>query len=446
MLLAALGLTALVAAWVPPMQSPDEDQHLARAYLLAQGQWRLHAPPGRMSGGEIDTGLSSYLQGYLHGLAGDTRKRLSPQAHAALQSLPFSGETVFVETPGSAYYLPLVYLPQAAALKLGQTLDLSVHDSYRLARLLVQCSVAVLLAVAVAVHPPGPLTLGLLLLPMSLFQLAMPTLDGLTTAMALLALALGMRQAVSPAPMRPAACAVLALCLLVVTTCRLQLLPLLALPLALGAWQRSTRLLALGAVTAVLSLAWTVSAVTGTVDRRLAREVGSTELIAHYLQAPGEFLGVLSRTLADPALREFYLQSFLGNLGWLDTPLPAPAYPALLAGLALLALVSLRPLRGGRDLAFRLLLAVLAAASALLVFAALLVSWTPHPAQTIAGVQGRYFLVPALMGAAALWGLPRPSPAGAGSRAWSGVRGVLLGGFAVACVGLLLMALHGRHG
>ena len=42
-------------------------------------------------------------------------------------------------------------------------------------------------------------------------------------------------------------------------------------------------------------------------------------------------------------------------------------------------------------------LLALALASAALVFLALLVTWTPHPAALVQGVQGRYFIVPALL-------------------------------------------------
>ena len=37
-----------------------------------------------------------------------------------------------------------------------------------------------------------------------------------------------------------------------------------------------------------------------------------------------------------------------------------------------------------------------------IIFFAMLISWTPHPASLIDGVQGRYFLIPAMMFAYAL--------------------------------------------
>ena len=47
------------------MQSPDENQHIARAYSVAQGEWSLTAPPGKMSGGMVDAGLEEYIGKYM---------------------------------------------------------------------------------------------------------------------------------------------------------------------------------------------------------------------------------------------------------------------------------------------------------------------------------------------------------------------------------------------
>jgi uncharacterized membrane protein len=92
-------------------------------------------------------------------------------------------------------------------------------------------------------------------------------------------------------------------------------------------------------------------------------------------------------------------------LGSLDAPLPSPFYPVLWAGLALCALTSVvLPRDLGRDLVVRTLLLASALASTLLIFLALLITWTPHPAVVVNGVQGRYFVVPALLAAYALSG------------------------------------------
>lgn len=44
-----------------------------------------------------------------------------------------------------------------------------------------------------------------------------------------------------------------------------------------------------------------------------------------------------------------------------------------------------------------IVLSLIGGASALLILLATLVSWSPHPARVIEGVQGRYFMGPALV-------------------------------------------------
>ncbi len=50
---------------VPPGMSPDEHDHVMRAYTVAQGEWMLKPVyPGGNSGGAVDSGLIDYLNVY----------------------------------------------------------------------------------------------------------------------------------------------------------------------------------------------------------------------------------------------------------------------------------------------------------------------------------------------------------------------------------------------
>jgi hypothetical protein len=83
-----------------------------------------------------------------------------------------------------------------------------------------------------------------------------------------------------------------------------------------------------------------------------------------------------------------------------------------------------------------------------IVFAALLIQWTPHPATVILGVQGRYFFVPALL---ILVAFTRPfstsysfhlSPLKSWVQKISLVFLVLLGGTALYCTSALLLGRY----
>lgn len=146
------------------------------------------------------------------------------------------------------------------------------------------------------------------------------------------------------------------------------------------------------------------------VDTRVARSMGTSETMVHYLSHPAELGGVLMNTLTSAETVTFYARSFVGVLGWLDTPLSAWAYPVLALGMLMAGGVSASANSLKQDWPLRLVLLGMGLACVGMVFLAMLLTWTPYPAQTIQGVQGRYFLLPAMVMAYSLSGVsPRPT-------------------------------------
>lgn len=419
----ALGLVVILgAAWlswlVPPIQSPDENAHFLRAYAIAQGQPLLLAlpkgfeyatdsqeivqiverakrMPGRM-GGFIDVALLDFVDAHL-ALAGHPDKRLTQAEQERLAKLEWAGAKRFYLMPGTGYYLPAIYLPQAGAIAVGQAMHLTVLQSYRLARALTLLTCLVVLYLAFSIHRPSPLAVALLVLPMSLFQLLMPTIDGLTNCLAVLALSL-YRHTVGSAPrLSFGASLSLSLCVFLLATSRTHLLPMLLLPLFV-AWHGRWRWdVLLAGATTIAALAWTVFALQTTADPRIAREHTTQHLLAHYLLDPIDFLQIVFASLANTELSTFYERSFIGILGWLDTPLESYFYPLLWSGLLICAAASVPWSAGRRDGMTRVVLALAAVISVAMIFLALLVTWSPHPATTVVGVQGRYFMIPMLV-------------------------------------------------
>ena len=245
---------------------------------------------------------------------------------------------------------------------------------------------------------------------MSLFQLASAALDGFSTSMTVLVLSV--YQSLSETQSRKQTILHLSLVLgvLVVVPARLHLWPLLILPFLSArklkqTWALFTSLTCFSAV-----LIWVARVSRSTVDLRRAQPSSDTLHTAiQFLSHPGELIALLVRTITNQELLSFYGRSFIGVLGWLHLPLEPPlAYPMLalmLAGCTVLTLL------WARRQPWRLLLQPMqwlligmALLSALSVFLLLLLTWTPNPlhAQLIEGVQGRYFLAPALMLAKAL--------------------------------------------
>jgi uncharacterized membrane protein len=405
-LVAAVGLSAMI----PPMQSPDEHSHILRAYLVSKGEITLSTPAGMSSGGQVDRSLLYFVNAYLSTTARSAQGPLDPARRAAAESLRWSSNEHFFPVAGTGYYMPLVYVPHAAGLLAGRVLGLTVADTYRLVRLALLLSCVGLLAAAWRIMRPPALAIALLLLPMTLFQLLSPTLDGLTTSLAVLALSVFWIGVSRGNEWPPGRAWLLAVCVTLLATTRIQLFPLLGMPFFVAWVRRSRRDAFLGVAATLLSLAWVAYALSHTVDLRIQRADSTGQLLMQYAAHPLAFFEVVAASLADSKLGPFYSDTFIGVLGWLDTMLPEPAYPALWIGLALCAAASVPGARLREAWLARLLLALAAAACALLVFLALLVTWTPHPAAVVEGVQGRYFIVPAIMLAYAIGAPTRRRP------------------------------------
>ncbi len=392
------------------MQSPDENQHIARAYLLGQGGWSLHAATGKMSGGMIDAGLEEYIRLNML-LAVKPEFKLTKSEKTYIHQITWQGSCSkqYFEMPGTGYYFPLVYLPHALGLRVSEALDLSIHHSYQLTRLLVLGTSMGLILWAFSIFNPGPGVLAMLLLPMTLFQMVLPTLDGFTTALSLMVVALFSRgfQNASGAASTILSSALASICLLLVVTSRIHLLPMLLIPFV-SSWQRrQSSDAAWGAAVTVITAAWMIFALTQTVDTRIPRAHTTTELLKHYGSAPWDFFTVLAKTISNTDVRDFYWRSFIGILGWLDAPLLKNHYTWIGGGLLLCMLSTISIPHSMNDITFRSTMLIISTASTLLIFFALLVTWTPHPAEIIAGVQGRYFIIPAILFCLTLQGLDR---------------------------------------
>lgn len=386
----------LIAAVIPPVQSPDEPDHLKRAYLFGHGQLLLSSEQGQLSGGMVDPALLKYFSIF-------SAMHFKPDVKVAdldLQTattLRWSGDRVFSAAPGTGYYLPLIYLPQAVALRASEAIDLTIDQSYTLVRLTTLAAIALVLVFAARLFPIPPLGLVLLFLPMSLFQLASPTLDGLISALSILALAIYMR-AVEQRSISNRLLFALSITVFLIASSRVNLLPLTLLIGVLYIYTRRSATLAYATVTLIASVVWTLIALKTTVDTRIEATGKTGEIILYYLTGPQHFIYVLANTLVDPTYLAFYAKSFLGILGQLDTYFTGRVYLMIMGSAAVIGLLTLAP-------RFRIAHAALILASfaaVLLTFFALLINWNTHPAVQIAGVQGRYFLIPAMLVAYAI--------------------------------------------
>lgn len=411
--LLALFIGILLSSLLPPLQSPDEPDHIKRAYLLSKGQVLLESPKEKSSGGQIDNGLLNYIEGMTR-FTQDSAGRVEKQQMNETSKEKWHKTTSFSPAPGTGYYFPVIYFPQALGLAIGESLDLTINDSYRLARLLSLAVSLAIIIIATMIFPTNFLTLGLLVLPVTVLQFVSASLDGTTTAIAILCISLFMHAFDKHSRHAAWASWLLGISLLLLATSRAHLLPLVAMPLIIFLVRKKRLDLILFLCITLFSLAWSFLALQNTVDlrdMRPDRSYSTGQIIFHYLKDPLAFFHVLWSTLMDPNTRDFYQKTFIGAIGWMDPNLNKLDFVfgtwfynfSILFCIAMAAL-SIQWKNFRLDWIPRASLLLFSVISTLMVFFLLLATWTAHPATIITGVQGRYFLVPAVLLAYALSG------------------------------------------
>ncbi|WP_158637843.1 DUF2142 domain-containing protein [Pseudomonas saxonica] len=383
---------------IPPLQSPDEADHVRRAYFLTQGVIILDKSGGN-SGGLLDTGLQAFMNAYVV-YPGQPSHKLSSDERDFANNIKWTGRSSFADAPGTGYYFPLIYTPQAVGLIIGKILDLTVFDSYRLSRFFSLLAITGLLYFSLKLYKISPLAIAFLILPMSLFQLASASLDGISIGVAIFAISIFMKLSEDRQSSDNRLFYFLCLSLILLVTSRAYLVPLLLMPLFLAFVTKRKIFYYVSILTIFFSLAWLAIAIGSTVDTRVTRNISTGSAVYLYLSNPLEFIKIFIHTI--PGFYKFYINSFIGMLGALDTVFKPVVYICISYFLVFVALCSFSVEAIKNNLKNRLFLLFSSFVSILIIFFALLVTWTPHPAEYILGVQGRYFLIPLLLAAYAI--------------------------------------------
>lgn len=394
--LVCLGLmSALMASLVPPLQSPDEDSHLRRAYSLQEGVFFI-SPNSRSApqNQRVDVGLERFTMAWLNHLATKPHNRATPALEALSRQQDWTGDQSEMFSAGAAYF-PVLYWPAAAGLALAQAMDQPVWVANAWARVSMLLVSLLAIALALAIARAGfHVVCATALLPMTWAQFGSVNLDSMTISLGILAAAMmsaGVYGSRTPlgrdysSGVRAGAWTLLGLLVVSKPLFLALLLPPLAWSLRPHArWN----LLPIGLILVVLA-AWMVHMAQSFVDVRLQPGASAFARLWEALISPVDTLQLLCSTLAHHHV--FYWKTMVGVLGWLDTPLPDAiyVYAAVLLGVAVLADSATPNAAHWQDRS------AYAAAAVGYVLATLLIlwaAWTPEGAQVIEGVQGRYFL------------------------------------------------------
>ncbi len=415
----------LLASIMPPFMNPDEVAHFVRADQVAHGG--LVARGGAAAPALIDANII------------DVAARFAALIKTPALRVPRSfyapanwGPRVTSAYPNTALYPPTLYLPAAVAIRIGQWMGLTVLPTLELARGAMGMASVLIGTLAIAVSGPAAIWLfAVLTLPMTLALMGALTQDGPMIALAAMAAAAWLRLQAMEAGRKPIWMTVMCVCLALIGMSRPPYVALAALPL-LTPWMTRAWRWAGAAFVALMVGAWSAISLMQT-RTDLMHYAGSSAgaQAAGLLRAPWRVVPVAWTTLAVHG--PDYGRQFIGQLGWLDISLPGHYRLMAVAALTLAGLSAWRAGQGYWSQRQALLLGLVVAAAALLMFAIQYLTWTPVGATLVEGVQGRYFLPLAL-----ILGVVFVRPW------WSGSRAALVGSCLVAVfpVVTIVVMLH----
>ena len=373
---------------IPPFQSPDEFNHLKRAYLLSKGDIFLHYKYN-LVGGYIDNSLLRYMT-LFDEIPFKYDTKLHNQRYLSSMQIMWSGKTQFSPLPNTALYFPLPYIPQALAFIVGENSHMTVSSTYYLARFFSLTATIALLGCAFLIYPAPLIVITAFITPMSLFQLGSASLDSVSFAMCVLAASLYMRGGNNRYSFNQSMLYALIACVFALATSRLYLFPLTLLPSFLYINRRSYFYLLPSAILFVGALAWIGYSIT--TMRDIPHSMSTLGIVFSNLQHPLKCWDALYTTLSNISILTSYWHMFVGVLGWLDTPLGSDIYVSYGVLLFIFAAISFQ--RNTTCLVNwrHIFLFVVTLASIFLLFIIMLAAWTTHLSHFIKGViQGRYF-------------------------------------------------------
>lgn len=388
---AVFGLIYLFA--LPAYSAPDEAAHAYTAYyqssrLLGQealdenGYVLVRAEDRAYVKWQNSANIGSYEQVYNHFFS------------MSQDNTMVSTKRVPLDVPG------YVYLPQIVGLTVGRLLNLGNIPMLFLARLLGLAFYLGCVWLSIRVAPFGKgIFMVTALLPIALENGASFSYDGMVNGLSFLFIACVLHLAYRKEKIGIRDWAVLSVLLALLAPIKVVyvllgflclLIPAKKLPKKRTLFIGTAVVLAAGAVAILIPRASYLLNVVTRESNSLSYTTAEGYTVGYFLQEPTEFIKIYLNSFVES--QDFYLQTMLGgSLAWLDLPL---TWTLLFGFGALLLYASIQ--KDGEEqylgLKEKSICGVTAVAVCCACMLTMLLAWTSKSSDTIAGVQGRYFL------------------------------------------------------
>jgi len=391
------GFGILFGLVTPPFQVPDEYQHFLHAYHLSQGKLRAAVVNGYV-GGYFPSSLLQFDLTLNYAVAANPKNKQKLQDLWIQFTKPLNpDQRTFLVFSDTARYASPAYIPQALGISLGRWLEAPPVVVFYLGRLTNGLTWFFLIWYALKLTPIYKWVMAVLVLtPMSLFQAASVSVDGLTNGIAFLIISSILYLALGPIRRVERRHIVLLSGLVFLLAFTKQIYILLSglyfmIPAKKFDGRRRQIMAALPIFLIGLCAFMLWQGIYGELYPS-GRADGSVtfsprDQLAFIFEHPGDYFEIIVFT----AKRELFLwlAMFVGILGWIDTVLPTAVYYTFFPFLLAVALWDTHP-QIVLSLSGKLVALVVFA----LVFIALLTSlylyWNRLQAPLIQGLHGRY--------------------------------------------------------
>ena len=388
-----------IVFFTPPLQVPDEYNHLVRAYQISEG---IFASPikyvngHKSSYGEVPISLSKLY----------SFKNPFDSAHSA--SIPFikytfsvpleKDKTTIINIPNTGQYSPIPYIPQAIGAWLGMNAGLSLGGTFYLMRFMAVLFSAVCIFLSMRILSEKRLLIFLIaMMPMFLFETASISADAVTYALSILFISYILSQCDSNLPMTREEYFLLAIIALTLGFIKqiygVILLLYFLIPARRAQNKRRFYLIGLILISMFLasSVFWLYMMGGSEVTHPNLSSVKPKEQISYLINNPMQYPDIILNTITNKF--EDYHNQFIGVLGWLKIILPQWFYRFYTIILIISAVC------GKLNLSIwqRAFMPICVAISFLVISLNLYITWTPVGKSTVDGIQGRYMIPLAMM-------------------------------------------------
>ncbi len=383
----------------PPMQSPDEVEHLYRAYQVSQ--FNIKADPvGKGYGGTLPVTIVDSATILKNSVAGQPHKVFDTKLLGFVSRTPLSPRyQEEIRFDNTAIYSPVPYLPQAFGIGVARLLHLNPLLVIYFGRLANLVAFIALLYVAIRMTPIGKWAfVAIALNPVSLFLAS--TLSSDAMAIGLISLFIAIVLKLRTCTKQLSYKYVAALSILVVMIC---LTKNIYIPLVLLLILVPRNVLAVYKVAAMMGGAILVGLLWNVMILPIAQNIPSyfaipgtintSAQISYVLHHPFGFLRIMANNLVGQQ-SSIAAPSYDGVFGWLDTPNP---YWVDLIYMLILVVAAFYREESKKILEsitknVRLLFLLLALGSSIALYVTLYVGYSTVGSVVVQGVQGRYFI------------------------------------------------------